>query len=99
MTDRLQDRFYKAMNDVTRMFSRPRDLLDDREFDRDQKRRLLKQWEYDLRDIQVATEEHMAGPSAETGRNGETLREVRNCLRKLGDGDTPERSASHKQGG
>jgi hypothetical protein len=75
----------------------PGKLLDDREFDREQKRTLLKQWEYDLRGMQVASDENMTGQG--TGDAAELLREVRACLGKLGDANAPEHSASHKQGG
>ncbi len=95
--DRLQERFQKAMGDVSKMFDRPRTLLEDAELDRDQKRRLLKQWEYDLREMQVAADENMPAPGA--GNTGAMLQEVRVCLGKLGDADAPARSASHKQGG
>jgi hypothetical protein len=94
---RFQDRFRKAMGDVSKVFDRPRELFDDPEFDREQKRTLLKQWEYDLRALQVASEENMA--EAEPSKTGDLLQEVRSCLRKLGDHDAPKRSASHKQGG
>jgi hypothetical protein len=94
---RFHDRFHRAMADVSRMFDRPRTLIDDPEFDVEQKRRLLMQWEYDLRELEVATEENMAAADAhgDAGSNGELLREVRQCLRQLGEAG----SASHKQGG
>jgi hypothetical protein len=95
--DRLQDRFREAMSDVSKLFGRPRAVLDDRGFDREQKRKLLKQWEYDLRGMQVASDENMVGEG--TGEAAELLREVRACLGTLGDSHAPERSASHKQGG
>jgi hypothetical protein len=98
---RFHDRFHEAMGDVSKMFDRPRALFDDPEFDTEQKRRLLKQWEYDLREMQVATEENMTGsePGTGAGTNAELLQEVRFCLRRLGDPHAPGRSASTKQGG
>ena len=97
MTARLKDRFQKAMDDVSKLFDHPGAILADREFTADQKRKLLKQWEYDLRGLQVAADENMTGPKME--HNDEILREVRACLGKLGDAHAPETSASHKQGG
>jgi hypothetical protein len=97
MTAGLKDRFQQAMGDVSKLFDRPGLILADREFSADQKRKLLKQWEYDLRELQVAADESMTGPKME--QNDEILREVRACLGKLGDDHAPERSASHKQGG
>jgi hypothetical protein len=97
MARRFKDRFQEAMADVSKLFDKPAALLADRGFTADQKRKLLKQWEYDLRGLQVATEENMT--AAEPEHNAELLREVRLCLGKLGDDHAPERSASHKQGG
>jgi hypothetical protein len=93
----LKDRFQEAMGDVSKLFDKPGTLLADREFTADQKRKLLKQWEYDLREMQVAAEENMAGPGMD--RNADLLREVRACLGKLGDEHAPEHSAGHKHGG
>lgn len=92
-----QDRFQAAMGDVSKLFERPVKVLHDGEFTPDQKRKLLKQWEYDLREMQVAADENMTGPKMD--RNDEILREVRDCLGRLGDEHAPERSASHTQGG
>jgi hypothetical protein len=94
---RLHERFQAALSDVAKHFDRPRTLMADQAFTDDQKRHLLKQWEYDLRAMQVAADENMAGPG--NGNTGELLREVRDCLGKLGDHHAPERSASHKHGG
>jgi len=97
MNKRLHDRFQAALGDVAKLFDRPRALLEDREFSADQKRELLKHWEYDLRSMQVAADENMTGPGL--GRTEELLREVRACLGKLGDSHAPEHSAGHKHGG
>jgi len=94
---RLHERFQAALNDVAKHFDRPDSLMADPDFSDDQKRELLKQWEYDLRAMQVAADENMAGPGS--GRTEELLREVRQCLGKLGDDHAPEHSASHKHGG
>jgi hypothetical protein len=92
-----QKRFQTALDDVAKMFDRPRALLADPDFSTEQKRELLKHWEYDLRGMQVAADENMTGP--DMGENDELLQEVRACLGKLGDSHAPEHSASHKQGG
>jgi hypothetical protein len=94
---RLHERFQTALNDVAKQFGRPSKLMADRAFSDDQKRELLKHWEYDLRALQVAADENMHGPGL--GNTEEMLREVRACLGKLGDSHAPERSASHKHGG
>ena len=93
----LKNRFQEAMGDVSKLFDKPGTLLADRELTAEQKRKLLKQWEYDLRELQVAADENMTGPKMD--HNADLLREVRACLGKLGDAHAPERSAGHKQGG
>jgi len=95
--ERFHERFQAALGDVTKLFDRPRELMADKDFSTDQKRALLKQWEYDLRGMQVAADENMTGP--DMGRNDELMQEVRACLGKLGDSHAPERSAGHKHGG
>jgi len=97
MNKRLHERFQAALGDVAKLFERPRQVMDDPELSADQKRQLLKQWEYDLRAMQVAADENMLGPSL--GRTEELLQEVRLCLGTLGDSHAPERSAGHKHGG
>jgi len=97
MSKRLHERFQAALGDVAKLFDRPDALMADRAFNADQKRALLKQWEYDLRALQVAADENMTGPGME--RTEELLREVRACLGRLGDSHAPERSAGHKHGG
>jgi hypothetical protein len=96
-SSRLHKRFQAALGDVSKMFDRPRELFDDRDFNDDQKRELLKQWEYDLRNMQVAADESMTGPGMD--ENDSLMQEVRACLGKLGDSHAPERSAAPKQGG
>ena len=97
MTRRFKHRFQEALGDVSKLFDKPAAVLADREFSADQKLKLLKQWEYDLRGLQVAADENMTGPAMD--RNAELLREVRACLGKLGDEHAPEQSASHTHGG
>jgi hypothetical protein len=94
---RLNQRFRAALDDAAKHFGRPDAVLADKTLSDDEKRHLLKHWEYDLRALQVAADENMAGPGA--GNTEELLREVRACLGKLGDSHAPERSASHKHGG
>jgi hypothetical protein len=85
--------------DPSRAYASPRALFDDATLSRDRKLALLRQWEYDLRSMQVASEENMtAGCDRTAGANAEELREVRRCLRALGD-KTDEHAQSTKHGG
>jgi hypothetical protein len=90
--------FDKAMNDVAKAFDHPQAICDDKDLTDEQKIKLLKQWEYDLRELQVASEENMTPPVA-TGQTGELLQAVRQCLSSLrADNDLALTGAS-KQGG
>jgi hypothetical protein len=85
--------------DPSRTYATPRALCEDASLSPDRKIALLRQWEYDLRSMQVATDEYMTDEaSSEPGANAEKLREVRQCLQSLGD-TSEERSQPNKQGG
>lgn len=51
--------------DPASKYGNPQAVLSDTALNRDQKIEVLKQWEYDAREIQVATEENMAGTEDE----------------------------------
>ncbi|MBL8699824.1 MAG: hypothetical protein JNK67_15710 [Alphaproteobacteria bacterium] len=63
-------------------FTHPREILDALDLTPDEKIKLLRQMEYDLRDKLVASDENMTG--TEPGRTGELLRQVRLALHSLG---------------
>ena len=87
-----------ALTDPARLYASPRLLCEDRTLSVDRRIALLRQWEYDLRSIQVAVEENMASATAaSSGKNAEFLSEVRECLRALGD-DSGDDAAANKQG-
>ncbi|BBK29993.1 hypothetical protein EDC65_4759 [Stella humosa] len=89
-------RFTEAMADVGKFFEKPEAVLVDRDFDRDQKIELLKQWDADLRSLMVAADENMAPEGAD--RTGDQLRQVQAALSCLGVGDSGE-GAPTKTGG
>jgi hypothetical protein len=91
-------RFTKVLGDVSREFDRPRDILDSDLLSREQKIRLLQEWELDLRELQVATEENMAGESA-SGTTAELLQECRRALARFGADGGDSGGAPTKQGG
>lgn len=82
----------KALLDPALIFKNPGEVLQNQELSRSQKIEILKRWEYDVRELQVAEEESMRGPQSVT------LDTVLNALRSLG-AETKERSAPTKQGG
>jgi len=84
--------FEKALADPGLVFKEPKEVLQYNEFSRDQKIKILRQWEYDVRELQVAEEENMTGPKPVT------LTVVREALHSLGIFPDTERSAPTKQG-
>jgi hypothetical protein len=92
-----QEQFDKLVLDVSKRFATPRALLAADDLTRDQKLRLLQQWEYDLQLEQVATEENMTG-DATPGGNAERIREIHEAAETLGVEPDPEKSGSGKTG-
>jgi hypothetical protein len=83
----------KALVDPALVFKAPEEVLADNELSREQKIKILRRWEYDVRELQVAEEEGMEGPQPVT------LDVVLRALRALGAPADTERSAPTKQGG
>ena len=90
--------FDTALQDVSKAFRTPRAILE-ADLSAKQKDRLLQQWEYDLRSLQVAADEAMT--SKYPGATGELLKQVRDCRTELGvdQGSDRQSSAPTKQGG
>src|SRR5262245_14313782 len=78
-----QHAFDELVADVAKHFPTPEALLARDDLTREQKLALLRQWEYDLHLMQVATEENMTS-NATPGNNAERLRQVRAAATKLG---------------
>jgi hypothetical protein len=83
----------KALLDPGLVFKAPEEVLTSNELSREQKINILRRWEYDVRELQVAEEEGMEGPQPVT------LDAVLGALRALGAPADTERSAPTKQGG
>jgi hypothetical protein len=85
----------KALLNPSTIFKQPRDVVERGDLSRDQKIEILRRWEYDIRELQVADDESMTAkePSAIT------LDVVLNALRSLGAPADVEHSAPTKQGG
>ena len=83
----------KALLDPGLVFKTPDEVVTNNELSREQKIKILRRWEYDVRELEVAEEEGMKGPQFVT------LDDVLGALRSLGDPPDTERSAPTKQGG
>lgn len=92
-----QQSFDKLVADVSKHFATPEALLAEEALSREQKLVLLRQWEYDLQLLQVATEENMTG-DAPPGANAEQLRQVLAAAESLGAELGTEGSGAGKTG-
>jgi hypothetical protein len=70
-------------------------VIETGDLSREQKIEILRRWEYDIRELQVADEEGMAPADPQPV----ILDAVLNALRSLGAPADTERSAPTKQGG
>jgi len=86
----------KALLDPASVFKTPEEILTSDELSRKQKIEILRRWEYDARELQVAEEENMIGT------NSDILGEIMRALLSLDEESEMERlehSPSSKQGG
>ncbi|MGH7900897.1 MAG: hypothetical protein ACRENZ_04095 [Thermodesulfobacteriota bacterium] len=86
----------KALLDPTSVFESPEEVLQSGELSREQKIDILRRWEYDARELEVAEEESMVGS------NSDILDQILRALLKLdelAEIERLERSRSSKQGG
>lgn len=83
----------RALTDPSSVFSHPEDILQERALSRDEKLRILRRWEYDARQLQVAEEENMGGGPPNR------LDEVLSVLQRLGYQGDLERGQTTKHGG
>ena len=89
--------FDKALVDARAVFKLPEDVVTASDLTREQKIEILRRWEYDAREIQVADEEGMTAPPSES--QSAPLDLILKALRALGAQSDPEKSAPTKQGG
>ncbi|MCL4244902.1 MAG: hypothetical protein KJ002_07215 [Candidatus Dadabacteria bacterium] len=83
----------KALLDPSSVFAAPEDVLSAEGLTREQKIEILKRWEYDARELEVATEENMPGS------NSSCLQGVMKALGELGYDPDLEKDPPTKQGG
>src|SRR5215813_8585256 len=93
-------RFEDALADVGKCFAQPNDIVGSEDLSHQQKVKLLKQWEFDLRENLVASEENMTSETTPEGHSAELLRGVRKALLAMGAADhKDETAAPTKTGG
>jgi hypothetical protein len=73
--------FERAIKNPADVFDRPSEVLDREDLTREQKSKILHQWEYDALQREVATEENMPPSSG----GGPALAEIRQALEALGE--------------
>lgn len=55
------DEFNIAVRDPSCIFANPNEVLAHKHFSREEKIQILRSWEYDMRELEVAEEENMGG--------------------------------------
>jgi hypothetical protein len=83
----------RALLNPASVFDTPEELLEAEDLSRDQKIEILRHWEYDARQLQVAEEENMVGPRVNM------LDRILSALRWLDAEPELEKAAPTKHGG
>jgi len=83
----------KALLDPGSVFKTPAEVVGRSDLSREEKIQILRRWEYDARELQVADEESMTGPQTTN------LDAVLSALRSLGAPTNVDRAAPTKHGG
>lgn len=83
----------RAILDPAGFFKVPSEVLQSSDLTKEQKIKILRQWEYDARELEVAEEESMIG------NNSHLLDQVHKALMELGENLDPNHSSPNKQGG
>jgi len=85
--------FEQALLDPTSVFSAPDDVAAELSLNREQKIKILRRWEYDARELQVAADENMCGGPPDR------LEQILATLHRLGVDRDLEHAPPTKQGG
>ena len=83
----------RALLDPTEVFSTPEEVAEREDLSLEDRYEILKRWEYDARELEVAEEENM--PSDKPDLLGRIL----DAIRALGFEHDPDREPPTKQGG
>lgn len=67
----------KAFLNPSSVYNTPKEVVNDKTLTRDQKIEILRRWEYDAIELQVAEEENMQG------KNGKLLDEILSALHEI----------------
>ncbi len=81
----------KVMKNPNTFFESPAEVCEEESLTKIQKIKILRQWEYDARELEVAEEENMSGGPPDM------LHEILEALRYLGSESDPEHSSPTKQ--
>ena len=92
-------RFEDALADVGKCFAKPDQILGSDDLSHQQKVKLLRQWEFDLRENLVASEENMTADHVPEGHSAELLRGVRKALISIGAVDHKDETAAPAKAG
>ena len=91
--------FEKALLDVSKVFDSPEDIAHHADLTREQKLKLLQQWEYDLQLLLVAAEENMPSQGSEPGKTAELVQRIHKIVAQMGAEADPEKGGPAKAGG
>ena len=83
----------RAILNPAGVFKVPSEVLESSDLTKVQKIKILRQWEYDARELEVAEEESMIGS------NSHLLDQVQKALMELGENLDLNHSSPNKQGG
>lgn len=84
-------RFERALSNVKSEFDSPTAVAIATDLKHEEKVKLLKEWDYDLRLMMVASEENMPAESAKSeSKVADQLQEVSKCLSQLGANEKTE---------
>lgn len=87
--------FEKALKNPASAFATPGAIIHDQTLSAAQKFQLLKIWEYDARELEVAEEENMAGgPPSKLREIVQALHEIRTSI-ELHEPDSPTKHGGH----
>ena len=86
--------FARALQNPQAVFDTPEAVLQHRDLSRQQKIEILRRWEFDARELEVAEEENMGG-----GESSGPLRDIRKALISLGGDQDQEQASPTKHGG
>ncbi len=76
-------KYEKAMLNPTSVYRLPMEVVNDRMLTKEQKIKVLQQWEYDAKELQTAEEENM--PELTEEKKGSMLSRVLEALHALGE--------------